>query len=200
MRRFMDDRAVRAIAALAGCGAACGPILTCDAPAAAAAASRAIAPVRPPLLARAFGSELGPSVFPGRLQSKPAAARLAPVDPAFSLTRRMIAAGDRIAPLPYVYGGGHGSFSDSGYDCSGSVSYVLHAAGLLATPEASGDLESFGLPGPGRHVTVYANGGHAWMTIDGRRFDTNALAETGTRWSATISSSDGYVVRHPAGL
>jgi hypothetical protein len=64
----------------------------------------------------------------------------------------------------------------------------------------SGDLETFGLPGPGRPVTVYANSGHAWMTIDGRRFDTNALAETGTRWSATISASDGYVVRHPAGL
>ena len=112
----------------------------------------------------------------------------------------MVAAGDRIAHLPYVYGGGHGSFDASGYDCSGSVSYVLHAAGLLSTPEDSSDLESFGQSGPGRHVTIYANGGHAWMTIDGRRFDTNALQETGTRWSPVVSSSDGYVVRHPAGF
>lgn len=201
MRRFMADRAVRAVAALAGAGAACSPILTCDTPAAAAAPPRpaAIAPVLAPQLTRAFGSAIGPSVFPGHLSAAPAT-RVAAVDRPVRLTARMIAAGNRIARLPYVYGGGHGSFRDSGYDCSGSVSYVLHAAGLLATPEASGDLESFGLPGPGRHVTVYANGGHAWMTIDGRRFDTNALAETGTRWSSTISPSDGYVVRHPAGL
>jgi len=80
------------------------------------------------------------------------------------------------------------------------VSYVLHAAGLLSTPAASDALESFGDPGPGKHVTVYANSGHAWMTINGRRFDTIALQETGTRWSPTISSSAGYIVRHPHGL
>jgi hypothetical protein len=114
--------------------------------------------------------------------------------------RAMIAAGNRIATLPYVYGGGHGSFDASGYDCSGSVSYVLHAAGLLSTPLDSVGLESFGAPGPGKHVTIYANDTHAWMTLDGRRFDTIALQETGTRWSSTISSADGYIVRHPVGL
>jgi hypothetical protein len=114
--------------------------------------------------------------------------------------RRMRQAANRIARLPYAYGGGHGSFTASGYDCSGSVSYVLHAAGLLSVPEDSIGLESFGAPGPGRHVTIYANGGHAWMTIDGRRFDTIALQETGTRWSSTISSSAGYTVRHPRGF
>jgi hypothetical protein len=112
----------------------------------------------------------------------------------------MVKAGDRIAKFPYVYGGGHGSFTSSGYDCSGSVSYVLHAAGLLSVPEASTALESFGAPGPGRHVTIYANADHAWMTIDGRRFDTIALQETGTRWSHTIPATDGYVVRHPVGF
>jgi hypothetical protein len=112
----------------------------------------------------------------------------------------MTAGGDRIARLPYLYGGGHGSFTTSGYDCSGSVSYVLHAAGLLSVPLDSSGFESYGLPGPGKHVTVYANGGHAWMTIDGRRFDTIAFQETGTRWSSTIGSSAGYVIRHPRGM
>ncbi len=112
---------------------------------------------------------------------------------------RMIRAGDRIARLPYVYGGGHGSFIADGYDCSGSVSYVLHAGGLLNVPEDSSALESFGAPGPGRHVTIYANGGHAWMTINGRRFDTIAFQETGTRWSGTVSSPAGYTIRHPRG-
>jgi peptidoglycan hydrolase-like protein with peptidoglycan-binding domain len=113
---------------------------------------------------------------------------------------RMIAAGDRIATRPYVYGGGHGSFTSSGYDCSGSVSYVLHAAGLLSSPEDSTALESFGEPGPGRYVTIYANAGHAWMTIEGRRFDTIALAEHGSRWTSIPGETSGYVVRHPAGV
>ena len=112
----------------------------------------------------------------------------------------MIAAGNAIATRPYVYGGGHGSFNSIGYDCSGSVSYVLHAAGLLSSPEDSSQLESYGAPGPGRYVTIYADAGHAWMTIDGRRFDTVALQETGTRWSSSMASTAGYVVRHPVGL
>lgn len=122
------------------------------------------------------------------------------VDPAKATLRRMVSAGDRIARLPYVWGGGHGSFDASGYDCSGSVSYVLHAGGLLSAPMDSSGLEGFGLPGPGRHVTIYANAQHALMVIDGRRFDTIALQETGTRWSPTIGPTDGYTVRHPAGL
>ena len=112
---------------------------------------------------------------------------------------KMIAAGNRIAHLPYVYGGGHGSFDASGYDCSGSVSYVLHAAGLLRTPLDSTGFESFGEPGPGRHVTIYANGGHAWMKINGRRFDTSGM-DDGTRWDRRVRDTSAYVVRHPAGL
>jgi peptidoglycan hydrolase-like protein with peptidoglycan-binding domain len=112
----------------------------------------------------------------------------------------MIAAANQIATLPYIYGGGHASFTSDGYDCSGSVSYVLHAAGLLSSPEDSSELESYGAPGPGRYVTIYATDGHAWMTIDGRRFDTVALAETGTRWASGGGEFSGYVVRHPVGL
>ena len=112
----------------------------------------------------------------------------------------MIAAGDQIATLPYIWGGGHGSFISPGYDCSGSVSYVLHAAGLLSVPEDSSALESYGAPGPGQYVTIYANAGHAWMTIDGRRFDTVALSETGSRWTDVPGDPSGFIVRHPVGF
>jgi len=114
--------------------------------------------------------------------------------------REMIAAGNAIATLPYIWGGGHGSFISPGYDCSGSVSYVLAAAGLLSAPEVSGDFESYGDPGPGKWVTIYANAGHVWMSIAGWRFDTVALAEAGTRWSQGGGEYAGFVVRHPPGL
>jgi hypothetical protein len=110
---------------------------------------------------------------------------------------RAIHGGNRIASLPYRYGGGHGSFSDSGYDCSGSVSYVLHAAGVLRRPMDSSELMSYGAPGRGRYITVYANAGHAFAVVHGRRFDTSG---GGDRWHADARSSAGYVVRHPAGL
>ncbi len=113
---------------------------------------------------------------------------------------RVIAAADEIATRPYVYGGGHGSFETDGYDCSGSVSYALHGGGLLSSPEDSSALESYGEPGPGRYITIYADAEHAWMTIDGRRYDTVALQESGSRWSSSMTSTAGYVVRHPAGL
>ncbi len=112
----------------------------------------------------------------------------------------VIAAGDEIATRPYVWGGGHGSFVSDGYDCSGSVSYALHGAGLLSSPEDSSALESYGEPGPGRDITIYANAEHAFMVVDGKRFDTVALAETGTRWSDSMTSTAGFVARHPAGL
>jgi len=112
----------------------------------------------------------------------------------------MIAAGNAIATLPYIWGGGHGSFISPGYDCSGSVSFVLNAAGLLSSPEVSGAFESYGDPGPGKWVTIYATSGHVWMDIDGERFDTVALAEDGTRWSSGGGEFDGFVERHPVGF
>ncbi len=113
---------------------------------------------------------------------------------------RVIAAGDEIATRPYVWGGGHGSFVSEGYDCSGSVSYALHGGGLLSSPEDSTALESYGEPGPGREITIYANSEHAFMVVDGKRFDTVALSETGTRWSDSMTSTAGFVARHPAGM
>jgi peptidoglycan hydrolase-like protein with peptidoglycan-binding domain len=117
-----------------------------------------------------------------------------------SVVARVIAAGDEIATRPYIFGGGHGSFQSSGYDCSGSVSYALHGGGLLSAPEDSSQLESYGEAGPGKYITIYANAGHAFMVVDGKRFDTIALQETGTRWSSSMESTGGYVVRHPAGM
>ncbi len=114
---------------------------------------------------------------------------------------RVIAAANEIATRPYVYGGGHGSFESEGYDCSGSVSYALHGGGLISSPEDSTELESYGEAGPGRYITIYANSEHAYMVIDGRRFDTVALAETGSRWSDSAGEDGGdFVERHPAGL
>jgi peptidoglycan hydrolase-like protein with peptidoglycan-binding domain len=110
-----------------------------------------------------------------------------------------IAAADRIATKPYRYGGGHGSFDDTGYDCSGSVSYVLHGAGVLSSPLTSGALMSYGESGPGRYITIYANPGHVWMTINGRRFDTG-YGGNGNRWAGGLRPTAGYVVRHPPGL
>ena len=112
---------------------------------------------------------------------------------------RAISAANRIAGFPYRYGGGHRSFHDSAYDCSGSVSYVLHGAGLLGRPRDSGELMSWGQPGRGRWITVYANAGHTFMIINGRRYDTTGRWDTGSRWQRVDRSSAGYVARHPAG-
>jgi peptidoglycan hydrolase-like protein with peptidoglycan-binding domain len=120
---------------------------------------------------------------------------------AAAIVARVIAAANEIATRPYVWGGGHGSFESEGYDCSGSVSYALHGGGLLSAPEDSGELENYGEAGPGRYITIYANAEHAYMVIDGRRFDTVALAEDGTRWSDSPGDDGGgFVVRHPDGL
>ena len=113
---------------------------------------------------------------------------------------RVIAAGDEIATRPYAWGGGHGSFQSSGYDCSGSVSYALHGGGLLSSPMDSTGFESYGEPGPGREITIYANSQHVYMVVDGKRFDTVARQESGSRWSSSTTSTSGYVVRHPPGL
>jgi cell wall-associated NlpC family hydrolase len=111
-----------------------------------------------------------------------------------------IEAANRITRRPYVYGGGHGRFEDRGYDCSGAVSYALHGADLLSSPLASGGLMSWGEPGRGRWITVYAHGGHAYVVIAGLRFDTSGRGEDGPRWRPESRSPRGYAVRHPSGL
>jgi cell wall-associated NlpC family hydrolase len=114
--------------------------------------------------------------------------------------KAIIEAGNKIATKPYRYGGGHGRWRDSGYDCSGSVSYALHGADLLDTPLDSTGFMSWGERGKGDWVTIYANAGHAYMTVAGLRFDTSSSKRSGSRWTETTRSSRGYRVRHPEGL
>jgi cell wall-associated NlpC family hydrolase len=114
--------------------------------------------------------------------------------------KKMIEAGNGIARTPYKWGGGHGKWQDTGYDCSGSVSFVLAAAGLLSGPLASGPLMSWGEPGRGKWVTIWTHEGHVFLEVAGIRFDTSAQRITGSRWINEMRSTEGFVARHPAGL
>ncbi len=112
--------------------------------------------------------------------------------------RAAIAAANSIATTPYIWGGGHASFESSGYDCSGAVSFALHGGGFLSSPLDSTGLETWGDPGPGRWITVYANAEHAWMTIAGLAFDT--VGGPGPRWHPSlVDSPAGFIARHPPG-
>jgi cell wall-associated NlpC family hydrolase len=114
--------------------------------------------------------------------------------------RAIVDAANKIALLPYRYGGGHNSnFRDNAYDCSASVSYALAAAGLLNEPLDSSGFMKWGSPGRGKYVTIFANDGHMFMYVDGLRFDTSALGG-GTRWTDQPRELGGFVVRHPPGL
>jgi hypothetical protein len=113
---------------------------------------------------------------------------------------KAVAAANRLTRKPYKWGGGHGRWRDSGYDCSGTVSYVLHAAGLLPVARDSSGLMSYGWRGKGEWITIYANGGHAYMEIAGLRFDTSGRGEDGPRWRLEPRSGRAFVKRHPSGL
>jgi peptidoglycan hydrolase CwlO-like protein len=109
-----------------------------------------------------------------------------------------IEAANSIATTPYIWGGGHGSFESSGYDCSGAVSFALNGGGFLSSPLDSTGLETWGEPGPGQWITVYANAEHAWMIIAGLAFDT--VGGPGPRWhSSPVDSPEGFIARHPPG-
>jgi cell wall-associated NlpC family hydrolase len=114
--------------------------------------------------------------------------------------KQIIQAGNIIARSPYIWGGGHGKWLDKGYDCSGSVSFALAAAGLLNGPLDSGHLAHWGQPGPGHWVTIYANATHVFMEVAGIRFDTSAQRVTGSRWENEMRPTAGFAVRHPPGL
>jgi hypothetical protein len=123
---------------------------------------------------------------------------LAPIE-----VQRAIWAGNRIRHKPYIFGGGHASFASAGYDCSGSVSYVLHAAGLLKTPFDSSDFMSWGQRGTGQWITVYTNPAHAFVEIAGIRFDTSSEGDphpapgTGPHWRSLLRDTRGFAARHP---
>jgi cell wall-associated NlpC family hydrolase len=154
-------------------------------------------------LREAFGGKGGANVDQAAIDASGLA--IIPDTAPRKLVALMHAAND-VAHKPYVYGGGHGRvageiWADSAYDCSGSVSYALAAAGYLDGPETSGTLMSFGKPGPGKWVTIFANDGHTFMVVAGLRFDTSGRQNTGTRWQpADARSYAGFTVRHPVGL
>ena len=104
---------------------------------------------------------------------------------------------------PYVWGGGHGSFYDRGYDCSGAVSFALHGAGALEAPLPSNELRRFGERGRGRWITIYSRRGHTFAMIAGLRLDTTDFergGNVGPRWHGDTRSTRGYVARHPASM
>jgi peptidoglycan hydrolase CwlO-like protein len=115
--------------------------------------------------------------------------------------RAVIEAANQIDDLPYIWGGGHGSFTASGYDCSGAVSYALHGGGFLSSPLDSTGFEVWGEPGGGNWITVFANSGHAWAYIAGLRWDTGGPGGgNGPRWSTVMrDDASSFVARHPAG-
>jgi cell wall-associated NlpC family hydrolase len=125
---------------------------------------------------------------------------LAPPD-APATVANVINNANMIVGRPYVWGGGHGSFYDDSYDCSGAVSFALFGGGLIPRPLTSGDLMRWGEPGPGKWITVYANAGHTYAEIAGLRFDTvGAEQGSGPRWHLATMPGDGFVARHPPGL
>jgi hypothetical protein len=123
-------------------------------------------------------------------------------DSAPAAVKAVIEAGNRIIDKPYKYGGGHGRWEDSGYDCSGSMSYALHGGGLLDRPLTSGGFSGYGEAGEGQWITTYGSGGHSYMVVAGLRWDTgfNDSASDGPDWSTKMRPAGGYTVRHPAGL
>jgi hypothetical protein len=142
----------------------------------------------------------GLSANPNQSTLTPNLLAIAPIG-APAEVQAVINAGNEIAHLPYIWGGGHGTYEDTGYDCSGSISFVLAAAGLLKGTETSGQLMSYGDSGPGKWITIYATQGHTFMYVAGLRFDTVALAQDGSRWSnRSATEGGGFVARHPPGL
>ncbi|MBV9837590.1 MAG: peptidoglycan-binding protein, partial [Solirubrobacterales bacterium] len=145
----------------------------------------------------------------GKAQINPDGTASAPAG-APAVVKAVIAAANQIIDTPYIYGGGHATWHDSGYDCSGAVSYALHGGNLLSAPEDSTELESYGSPGPGPWITVYADPGHTWVVVAGIAFDTadyggpNIPSGTGPRWrsdpTGNLADGGNYIVRHPGGL
>ena len=186
----------------AGLGTACA--LALAAPAAAQTGGTGpggTAPPPDPTTTTAPTAPVGP---PGRATLAADGTAIAPAD-APPAVQAAIAAGNAIHTYPYHWGGGHRNFLDTGYDCSGAVSYVLHGAGLLTSPMPSGPLaSSWGLPGKGRWITVYANASHAYMVVAGLRFDTSAVGErlnqgSGPRWRKTKRKATGYTAKYAPG-
>ena len=145
-------------------------------------------------------ADLKPAGIPGSVAKLDSRGMAHPPANAPLRVKRAIWAGNRLQSKPYIYGGGHASFNSRGYDCSGTVSYVLNAAGLLRSPLASGGLASWGRRGKGKWISVYAHGGHAYVILAGLRLDTSGSGGRGPRWRPEPRSPRGFAVRHWRGL
>jgi len=144
-------------------------------------------------------SNAGPTV-PGSRAVLRHGVAYAPANAPLSV-KKAIWAINTIRTKPYIWGGGHDSFFAAGYDCSGTVSFALHYAGQLSSPTDSHSLMSFGQPGRGRWMTIYARNGHTWMEIAGLRLDTTGYyGNEGPRWRNDYRSPWGFAARHPVGL
>jgi len=182
---------------------ACAPAVSAAATGGASASTSAPAPTSTPA-PQPQGQAGGASFNPAMLRPTVAGAvgvirdgiAYAPADAPIEVQRAIWAA-NRLRGKPYVYGGGHQSFRSRGYDCSGTVSYALHAAGLLESPLDSGSFMQWGERGRGAWITVYTNPGHAFVLIAGLRLDTSGLGERGPRWRPEIRSTRGFTARHP---
>ena len=144
-------------------------------------------------------SDCGPRVVPGAKAKLVNGRAIAPAS-APDRVKAVIAAANRIEDKPYRYGGGHARWNDSGYDCSGAVSYALHGGRFLGSPLPSSSLMRWGRGGRGRWITVYANAGHVYAVIAGLRWDTSMTPGNGPGWSSQMRSTAGYAVRHPRGF
>jgi len=193
----MRPRAVEPRAGEPGVAAVGGAVKAAPAPERAAPAPR-----RPGPKASALptGGTAKAADALARATALPNGIALPPLD-APEEVERIIQAGNMIARAPYKWGGGHGRWQDDGYDCSGSVSYALHFAGLLDGPRTSGGLTSYGEPGRGKWVTVWATDGHVFMEVAGIRFDTSGARVTGSRWQRALRGDHArFIPRHPPGL
>ena len=176
----------------------------------ASAQAPAPAPVTPPAVpappstgGAAYGVVYQPTV-PGVVAQMVNGVAFAP-DQAPDPVKQAIWAANQIVGMPYRLGGGHKlGFVDHAYDCSGTVSFAMHGAGLLATPRDSSSFMRYGAAGKGQWITVYTNPGHAFAVIAGLRLDTSAAGDpaggSGPRWRPNLRSTRGYRARHPAGL
>jgi cell wall-associated NlpC family hydrolase len=188
-RRAAAARAAAARAAAAASAAASRPSYWVDNGAAAVARSAPTSPSEAAWLQGGRGGWVEPSGYARPPANAPDA------------IKRVIAAGNQIARAPYLWGGGHGAWQDSGYDCSGSVSFALAAGGMLGYTQTSGQLMDWGAPGPGKWLTIYANEGHVFMYVAGLRFDTSGrVGDHSSRWQLAARSADGFVARHYPGL
>jgi hypothetical protein len=150
------------------------------------------------------GAPAGSSVPTSTATILPSGKASIPADAPYAV-KRAIQAANRIHKRTYIWGGGHRSFKAKGYDCSGAVSYVLHAAGVLSSPLVSGQLAFWGVPGSGSWITVFANKTHTYMYVAGLRYDTSPLGESvdqgrGPRWRYTLRTGTGFAIRHYNGL